>query len=194
MTKVNPTIDWNTPEFKKRTLCTFGIANIFKDGKRDTPKTPEFGLQYYDFDGIFTPGEFDKILDIFPNDLFTYKSKHGYHFISLTLMDIDLAIRNANTLSRKFKTQDYILPIKDCRYLVLRVAPKWNKESKLEISKNPEFLQVVKYPKKKTIISGNHLDFYWRYMNLPQSLYDFYLENCRVRKGIIYFIYYTTGD
>ena len=39
--------DWNTPEFKKKTLCTFGIANIFKDGVRDVGKnTPEFGLQF----------------------------------------------------------------------------------------------------------------------------------------------------
>ena len=194
MHKVKPTIDWNTPEFKKKTLCTFGIANIFKDGKRDTPKTPEFGLQFYDFDGDFTQKEMSRILEIFPNDLFRYKSKHGNHFISLTLMDIDLAIRNANTLSRNFKNQDYILPIKDCRYLVLRVAPKWNKESKIKESNHPSFQEMWKSPEKKSIISGNHLDFYYRHMNLPKSIYELYLRNCRVKYGVIYFIYYTTGD
>jgi len=197
MTKVKEDI-WNRGFFEivnPKTLCTFGIANIVKDGEKFVGKnTPEFGLQFYDFDGDYNSEEFQKIQEIFPNDLFIYKSKHGYHFVSLTLMDIDLAIRNANTLSRNFKNQDYILPIKDCRYLVLRVAPKWNKESKLKISDNPAFLQVVQFPKKKTIISGNHLDFYWRYMNLPQPIYEFYKDMCRIRRGVIYFIYYTTGD
>ncbi len=189
-------VDWNTyQKVNPKTMCTFGIANIFKDGLRDVGKnTPEFGLQFYDFDGDFTQKEMKRIFEIFPNDLFMYKSKHGYHFISLTLMNIDLAIRNANTLSRNFKTQDYILPIKDCRYLVLRIAPKWNKSSKLKVSDNPEFDHVIQYPQKKTIISGNHLDFYYKYMNLPKSIYECYLKNCRVKYGVIYFIYYTTGD
>lgn len=110
-------------------------------------------------------------------------------------MSIKKAIKRANKLSHTLIGQDYILPVNECRYLVLRTEPKFLKNTDKIISDKPTFVKQWKKPRPHGYISMNHISYYITKMGLPQNVVNHYIRRSRYfRTGIIYFIHYTTGD
>lgn len=142
--------------------------------------------------------EFNTILSIFTNDLVLYKTKHGIHFISFTLLDnIHIAQARALRITNLLKeTQDYFPYYR--RDLTLRICGKWKKKRLSKkfktISKKPKFLGFFYLPEKDCIISKTHLEFYFKWMNLPKKVYDYYIENCELKGYNIKMSHYRTGD
>ena len=139
--------------------------------------------------------EYEKeIMKIFPYDCLFYETKHGFHFISFSLLR-GTAITKARALhtTKVLEKQDYWCRLKD---LTLRIAPKW-KVSRFKkyyqiISKKPKFRGIIKEP-NKYIISENHLNFYYKYMDLPEWVYEKYLD-CDMRNYKIQIVNYKTRD
>jgi hypothetical protein len=152
-----------------------------------------YSIQFYDLDheGSIKKEVLTRILENFPLDCIMYKSKHGTHFISFALR---FGLRY--TKSRVIETtkdlvdQDYWTEAKD---LTLRIAPKWI-ENYIETSGKPKFLGLIRSPDPKNIrISGKHLDFYCKYMGLPNWVAERYSE-CDRRDYKIKIYHYKTRD
>lgn len=177
-------------------LRAIGINNICYD--RTNRK--KYSIQYYDMDikeSKMLIAEFNTILQIFPNDLILYQTKHGLHFISFTILD-NIFISKANVLKTTKllnETQDYFPYQKE---LTLRVSGKYKRKrlSKTHkiISKKPKFLLFFKEPNKCSKISKNHLEFYFKWLNLPKKIYEYYLKYCDLKKYDITMSHYRTGD
>lgn len=175
-------------------LRTMGISNrAFDSENRKT-----YTVQFYDFDHN---GEekinkiaLKRIMEIFPYDCLMYETKHGIHFISFSLLKgLKYTKVKAIETSKALRQQDYWSEQKD---LTLRVAPKW-KKSKITkkykvISKKPKFRGLIKKPNKYRI-SEKHLEFYYKYMNLPKWVYDLY-HDCKKFDYKIRIYHYKTRD
>lgn len=186
---------------RKPQLRTIGINNICYD-KSNKKK---YSIQFYDYDNKhldhleyirMAPVELKAILEIFPNDLILYRTKHGIHFISFTLLK-GIYISKANVLQvTKLlnESQDYFPYQKE---LTLRVSGKWGKKrfskKRKTISKKPKFARLLKLPNKDNIISKTHLDFYFKWMGLPKEIYNLY-KKCEMRNYDITISHYKTRD
>jgi len=173
----------------KLNVRTMGISNFCKD-----PEENIYSIQFYDFDyngeTNITPEEQEKILEIFPYDCILYKTKHGLQFIGFALLrGLFTTKARAIQTSKELGKQDYWTVGKD---LTLRVAPKWKLDTREVISNKPKFLGVLKKP-NQYIVSGKHLDFYKKYMGLPEWVYNRYLD-CDRRDYSIKIYHYKTRD
>ncbi|MFX1501179.1 MAG: hypothetical protein ACFFDH_09480 [Promethearchaeota archaeon] len=179
---------------KKLFLRTMGISNLCIN-----PEDKKlYSVQFYDYDKkgkekIF-PEDLKKIMKIFPYDCLFYETKHGFHFISFAILR-GSAITKARAiqLTKELDQQDYWCSLKD---LTLRVAPKWKnktfKKHYQKVSKKPKFKGLIKEP-NKYIISNKHLEFYYKFMNLPEWVYNKYLD-CDKRDYKIKIVNYKTRD
>ena len=180
---------------KKPPLRCIGINNICYD-KANKKK---YSVQFYDMDinkSEMGFAEFNTILGIFPNDLILYRTKHGIHFISFTLLK-GVFITKAKVLETTKllnENQDYFPYQKE---LTLRVSGKWQKKKlskkRKTISKKPKFARLLKLPNKDNIISKTHLDFYFKWMSLPEDIYNLY-KKCEMRDYDITISHYKTRD
>jgi len=186
---------------RKPQLRTIGINNVCYD-KTNKKK---YSVQFYDYDNKhlahsrdlgMPPAELNTILKIFPNDLILYRTKHGIHFISFTLLK-GVFITKAKVLETTKllnETQDYFPYQKE---LTLRVSGKWQKKrfskKRKTISKKPKFSRLLKLPNKDNLISKTHLDFYFKWMSLPKEIHDLY-KKCEMRDYDITISHYKTRD
>ena len=174
-------------------LRTMGISNRAYDS--ENKKT--YSVQFYDYDyknENITEGELKRILEIFPYDCIMYGTKQGIHFISFSLLKgLSYTKAKAIETSKALGNQDYWTQAND---LTLRVSPKWKQYrfSKMYkiISKKPKFKGLVKEPNKYRI-SNKHLEFYFKYMDLPLWVYNKY-NDCDKKDYRIKLYHYKTRD
>ena len=187
---------------KKLNLRALGISNWAHDSKTEK-KIPDWkkrnSIQFYDYDyngsvDRIPRNDLLKILEIFPYDCLMYETKHGVHFISFAVLH-GLKITKARVLqtSKELGVQDYWTEAKD---LTLRVSAKWrirnfSKVFKI-ISKKPKFKGLIRVPNNYRI-SKNHLEFYRKYMNLPNWVYEMY-SDCEKLDYRIKLYHYKTRD
>src|SRR5665648_1118582 len=187
---------------KVRKLRAIGISNSCWDKERKK----KYSIQFYDYDFLegsnkITRRELEQILKIFPYDCLAYKTAHGIHFISFSLLRGTQKTKgNALITSKIMGGQDYWCERKD---LTLRVSPKWKPRIfsrwHKNMSKKPEFKMVLKNPPKYPNnsfhfrISEKHLEFYHKKMGLPDNVYNFYRE-CEKFNYAIKFYNYNTRD
>jgi len=193
----------------KLNLRAIGISNWAFDSN----SKKRYSVQFYDYDyngsKIIPRDDLLTILDIFPYDCLMYETKQGVHFISFSILR-GLNITKARVLetSKKLGLQDYFTEGKD---LTLRISAKWKKRflrKRKTISKKPKFKGLIKTPdnliKKpnkllnsqntdKYVISKNHLEFYKKYMDLPNWVYKMY-SDCDARDLRIKNYHYKTRD
>ena len=185
-------------ERRKLKLRSMGISNRVYD--RENKK--RYSVQFYDLDVSdelrenreLLKAKIDKILRIFPYDCILYKSKHGLHFISFSLLKGYRAPKaRAIGITKELGDQDYWTTGKS---LILRISAKWKlkkfSKNRLEVSKKPKFLALIKKP-NNYIISNKHLEFYFKYMKLPYYVYSKY-EGCDKRDYEISITHYKTRD
>jgi len=175
-------------------LRTMGISNRVYD----KINKKMYSVQFYDYDidktTRMTQAELNTILKIFPYDLLLYRTKHGLHFISFALLHgLRITKSRAIETSKMLGKQDYWTQARD---LTLRVSAKWKTKrfSKTyeTISKKPRFSRLLKDP-NNYIISEKHLEFYFKYMKLPERIYDKY-SNCDKRDYELKIYHYKTRD
>lgn len=174
-------------------LRTMGISNW----AYDTIQKKRYSVQFYDYDyngggRHISKEDLLKIMQIFPYDCIMYETNHGVHFISFALLR-GLNITKARVLetTKRLGKQDYWTEGKD---LTLRVSPKW-KPTYLGykiISEKPVFKGLSKFPTKYRI-SFKHLEFYRKYMDLPDWVYNCYKE-CEMFDYKIKIYHYKTRD
>jgi len=187
-------------------LRTMGLSNWCLDTNSHSKKKKRYSIQFYDYDfkgentcvgkrGLegFPRDDLLKILEIFPYDVIMYETKHGIHFISFALLKgLNFTKANAIKTSKEIGHQDYWTEAKD---LTLRASAKWKlrflRKRKI-ISNKPKFKLVLRLPNKYRI-SKNHLEFYLKYMNLPQWVYDLY-DECDKKDLRIKMYHYKTRD
>lgn len=182
-------------ERRKLKLRSIGISNKCFDKKGGK----YYSIQFYDLDTeglshVQIKAKVNAILEIFPYDLILYKTKHGIHFISFALLKGYRAPKaRAVEMSKTLGDQDYWTTGTN---LVLRVSPKWRvyKYSKLRyiVSEKPKFLHFYKKP-NSYIISNGHLEFYHKFMGLPDWVYYHYSQ-CDKRDYQISITHYKTRD
>ena len=188
-------------------LRTMGISNWCLDKNSYSKKKKRYSIQFYDYDfegGInlnfgkkglenIPRDDLLKILEIFPYDVIMYETKHGIHFVSFALLKgLKHTKVNALITSKTIGKQDYWTEAKD---LTLRCSAKWKtrflRKRKI-VSNKPVFKMVLRLPNKYRI-SQNHLEFYLKYMNLPQWVYDLY-SDCDKKDLRIKMYHYKTRD
>ena len=195
---------------QKLSLRAIGISNWIYDSE----KKKRYSVQFYDYDFIngekrIPREELLRILEIFPYDVLMYETKQGIHFISFSiLLGIHVAKARVLELSKSLDGQDYWTEGKD---LTLRVSAKWKlrflRKRKI-VSKKPKFKGLIKKPDNliktqnkflnssnpdKYVISKNHLEFYRKYMGLPDWVYELY-SDCDMRDLRIKNYHYKTRD
>ena len=157
-----------------------------------------YSVQFYDYDfngqKTIPKSDLERILEIFPYDCLMYSTKQGTHFISFALLYGQRITKSrAIQVSKALGKQDYWTTAKD---LTLRVSPKWKQYrfSKLYkvISEKPIFKGLIKEPNRLRI-SSKHLEFYHRYMDLPDWVYNLY-QNCIRFEFKIKVYHYKTTD
>jgi len=205
----NDFIDYLRYNEQKLSLRAIGISNWAYDSNNKK----RYSVQFYDYDynGVENIPRVDllKILEIFPYDCLMYETKQGIHFISFSIL---LGLRKAKTrvleTSKVLEGQDYWTEGKD---LTLRVSAKWKtrlfRKRKI-VSKKPKFKGLIKSPDNliktenpflnsknpsKYVISKKHLEFYRKYMDLPDWVYEQYLD-CDMRDLRIKNYHYKTRD
>jgi len=163
----------------------------------DTENKKKYSVQFFDYDkknGKITEHDLERILRIFPYDCLCYETKHGIHFISFALLK-GMRRTKAKALEccKLLGEQDYWCSKQD---LTLRVSPKWKprKFHKMHeiVSKRPKFKAIAKKPNKYRI-SKNHLDFYRKFMKLPEEVYHLY-DDCEKFDYKIKIYNYKTRD
>lgn len=187
------------PKGKMRTdkktlnLRSMGISNWAYDPK----DKKRYSIQFYDFDyngtKKITRNELIQIANIFPYDCIMYETKHGVHFISFSLLKgLTYTKSKVLELSKSLGKQDYWSEGKD---LTLRISPKWkviSKRKRETISKKPKFKGLFRAPNKYRI-SKKHLEFYRKYMGLPEWVYNLY-NDCDKKDLKIKLYHYKTRD
>lgn len=164
---------------RKLNLRALGLSNECIE--RKTKK--RFSIQFYDYDyklGVFSIPRLDlvRIKEMFPYDAIMYETKHGIHFIGFSLLKGTFRTKaRAIETSKDLGFQDYWTSQTD---LTLRVSAKWQvkrfKRNRLIVSEKPKFKGVLKGPNFEYRISKNHLEFYRKYMDLPNWVYELYSE------------------
>ena len=205
--------DVNTKEFNERDypLRAMGISNKCVDTENRVTdlqlksKNGIYSIQFYDFDfpngeTKLTQKQVQNILEIFPYDCFCYETLHGMHFISLALLKgLRITKTRAFQKSKEFLNQDYWTKF---HYLTLRVSGKWKtkflkifprKKYKV-MSPKPVFFGLIKEPRRGIKISGKHLEFYKKHMDLPTWVWKKYIENCNVYNLDINLYHYATKE
>lgn len=183
-------------ELRDKTPTPFRAMGI-SNWCRDVETRKLYSVQFYDYDlngskemGL---GHLERVLDIFPLDCIMYETKHGIHFISFAIrMGLRYTKSRAVETSKDLGKQDYWTEAKD---LTLRVSAKWKLKrfkKRQIISKKPKFLGIIKSP-DKNIISQKHLEFYLKFMNLPEEIFDLY-QGCDFRNYKIKIYHYKTRD
>jgi hypothetical protein len=186
---------------KKLNLRTLGISNWAHDSKTEK-NIPEwkkrYSIQFYDYDfngniDRIPINDLERILEIFPYDCLMYETKHGIHFISFSVLH-GLKITKSRVLetSKDLGLQDYWTEAKD---LTLRVSAKWKVRLfriRKIVSKKPKFKGLIREPNQYRI-SKNHLEFYRKYMNLPDWVYELY-NDCVKLDYRIKMYHYKTRD
>jgi len=113
---------------------------------------------------------------IFPDDCVIYRTTHGYHLVSFSVISVWEAKANAISVSR-ILCQDYWSEQKD---LVLRISPKWKlkkfTKGREVVSHKPRYWLTKQVPQGRSAYSKNHLDLYKEFLGLPVRLYNKYLE------------------
>lgn len=200
-------LKYNTQNLSLRAM---GISNWAYDSE----SKKRYSVQFYDYDYNGTENKIPRkdllrILEIFPYDCLMYETKGGIHFISFSIL-LGLNVAKARVLetSKALGNQDYWTEGKD---LTLRVSAKWKlrliKKRKI-VSKKPIFKGLIKTPDNliktsnrflnsknpdKYVISKNHLEFYRKYMDLPNWVYELYAD-CDMRDLRIKNYHYKTRD
>ena len=193
----------------KLNLRAIGISNWAYDSENKK----NYSVQFYDYDYNGTKNvprdDLLLILEMFPYDVLMYETKQGVHFISFAiLLGLHTAKARVLELSKKLGNQDYFTEGKD---LTLRISAKWKirflRKRKI-VSEKPKFKGLIKTPdnliKKpnkflnsqnidKYVISKNHLEFYKRYMDLPNWVCELY-SDCDARDLKIKNYHYKTRD
>ena len=195
---------------QKLNLRAIGLSNWAYDSE----KKKRFSVQFYDYDyngnaNHIPRADLLKILEIFPYDCLMYETKGGVHFVSFSIL-IGLHATKARVLktSKSLDSQDYWSEGKD---LTLRVSAKWKlrflRKRKIA-SEKPKFKGLIKTPDNliktdnkflnsknpdKYVISKNHLEFYRKYMDLPDWVYELYAD-CDMRDLRIKNYHYKTRD
>lgn len=205
----NAFIDYLKYNEQKLSLRAIGISNWAYDS--DNKK--RYSVQFYDYDynGVENIPRDDllKILEIFPYDCLMYETKQGIHFISFSiLLGLRKAKKGVLETSKALEGQDYWTEGKD---LTLRVSAKWKVRlfrNRKIVSKKPKFKGLIKSPDNliktkntflnsknpsKYVISKKHLEFYRKYMDLPDWVYEQYLA-CDMRDLKIKNYHYKTRD
>lgn len=166
--------------FRKRfPLRCFGLSNIV------TLEELQLGsLQYYDFDGQFSPGQLKKIIqELFPNDCLVFKTERGTHFWSLTIQTGLETVQKANSLSEQLN-QDF----KGSKMLILRTSPKYlDKNVHSDI---PKFEAIISLPRANSLISLTHLRYLKDFLNLTEEIYEYYESNCILMECDLVLLYY----
>lgn len=206
----NDLIDYLKYNSQKLSLRAIGISNWAYDSE----KKKRYSIQFYDYDyngniNHVPRKDLLRILEIFPYDCLMYETKGGIHFVSFSIL-LGLHVAKARVLetSKDLGLQDYWTEAKD---LTLRVSAKWKlrpfRKRKI-VSKKPKFKGLIKTPdnliKKpnkflnssnpdKYVISKNHLEFYRKYMDLPDWVYEMYAD-CDMRDLRIKNYHYKTRD
>ncbi len=205
----NDFIDYLKYNEQKLSLRAIGLSNWAFDSKNKK----RYSVQFFDYDynGLENIPRDDllKILEIFPYDCLMYGTKQGVHFISFSIL---LGLRKAKMrvleTSKALEGQDYWTEGKD---LTLRVSAKWKirlfRKRKI-VSEKPKFKGLIKSPDNliktenpflnsknpsKYVISKKHLEFYRKYMDLPNWVYEQYLD-CDMRDLKIKNYHYKTRD
>jgi hypothetical protein len=168
----------------KLNVKAIGISNIawaYSENKH-------YGLQFYDFDGFPSPSQLDEILSYFPFDVLIYRTRDGFHFTSFTLLS-NLYIPKANSLmlSKAFN-QDYWSRFMD---LTLRISDKFTRWRRKTKSSKPVFVELTSPPLFDRPISAGHLEYYRKYMGLPNRVYDLY-SKCPQIPTVIQLHFYKT--
>lgn len=181
---------------RKLKLRALAISNWCFD--KETKK--KFSIQFYDYDfegnQKTIPREHILIIkEIFPYDCIMYESKHGIHFIGFSLLKGTFRTKaRAVETSKKLGNQDYWTSQND---LALRVSAKWQirrfKRERLVVSEKPKFKGVMKEPNFEYRISNKHLEFYRKYMDLPNWVFKLY-DNCDKKDLRIKVYHYKTRD
>lgn len=175
-------------------LRAMGVSNRVYDKENEKI----YSIQFYDYDinqtTRMTQAELNTILKIFPYDLLLYRTKQGLHFISFALLHgLRITKSRAIETSKLLGNQDYWTQARD---LTLRVSAKWKilRFSKIRetISKKPKFSRLLREPNKYRI-SEKHLEFYYKYMGLPEDVYNLY-HDCDKRDYEIKIYHYKTRD
>jgi hypothetical protein len=206
----NSFIDYLKYNTQKLSLRAIGISNWIYDSE----KKKRYSVQFYDYDFVngekrIPRKELLRILEIFPYDVLMYETKQGIHFISFSiLLGIHVAKARVLELSKSLEGQDYWTEGKD---LTLRISAKWKLRflrKRKTISKKPKFKGLIKSPDNlintpnvflnsknpnKYVISKNHLEFYRKYMDLPDWVYELYAD-CDMRDLRIKNYHYKTRD
>lgn len=180
---------------RKLRLRALGISNWCID-----PETKEkSSIQFYDYDyptdiKIGNAKDMSVIKEIFPYDAIMYETKHGVHFISFALLKGTYRAK-ARVLktSKELELQDYWTEATD---LTLRVSAKWKLKrfgKRTIVSEKPKFKGVMKEPNFEYRISKKHLDFYHKYMDLPNWVFKLY-DKCDKKDLKIKIYHYKTRD
>jgi len=181
---------------RKLRLRALGISNWCFDEKTKEKSS----VQFYDYDfpdksRKIPRDDLLKIKEIFPYDAIMYETKHGVHFISFSLLKGTYRSK-ARVLetSKSLGLQDYWTEAND---LTLRVSAKWQikrfKRDRIVVSEKPMFKGVLKEPNFEYRISSKHLEFYKKYMDLPNWIYKLY-DNCDKKDLRIKVYHYKTRD
>lgn len=214
----------NAKPEKKKTLKDFplraiGISNKCKDNNEIMPnrfkgKNNIYSIQFYDYDfdknWKLTYGIINSILEIFPHDCIMYETKHGIHFISFALTKgLYLSKARAIKKSKELLSQDYWTKRS---YLTLRISQKWRRNiwNKMGITwkyktisdkpifkgvaRLPELVNQALFPNIKILGSKKHLDFYHDFLELPNWVYQQYLNNFEMLDLDIELHHYPTKD
>lgn len=175
-------------------LRAMGLSNWVYDVKNKK----RYSIQFFDYDyngegDQIERDEILKIMQIFPYDCLMYGTKQGIHFISFSLLHgLNITKARALKLAKYLRNQDYWTSQKD---LTLRVSEKWKPRrfrGYKVISYRPIFKGVSKFPNQYRI-SNRHLEFYRKYMNLPDWVYNLY-NDCDKRDYKIRIYHYKTRD
>lgn len=177
MIKAKPRVDQDLLD-----LRAMGISNWCYD--RVAKK--RYSVQFYDFDGLVKPQILKHIRKIFPYDCIMYETKHGTQFISFAVLK-ELRTTKARVIeTSKVLGQDYWTEGKD---LTLRVSAKWDTEYS-EVSDKPRFKGLIRGANELRI-SIRHLEFYIKYMDLPQWVVKEYADATYMDLGIKIYHYKT---
>lgn len=174
-------------------LRAMGISNWCFD----THTKKKYSIQFYDYDlhgqKKIPRDDLLEILEIFPYDCLMYQTKQGIQFISFSILHgLNITKSRCLDLTLNLIEQDYWTEGKD---LTLRVSAKWKPRrfrNYKTISNKPKFKGISKFPNRYTI-SKKHLEFYFKYMNLPLWVYNLY-SDCIKKDYRIKNYHYKTRD
>jgi hypothetical protein len=172
----------------KRKLYALGVGNSLRLVKDS--ELPDYSIQFYDYDKTELSQEtFEKIMDIFPNEVMVFKTLNGFSFISLSLINgWKVTKEKASELSNELN-EDYTSGMKE---LVIRIGAKFDRKTHKKVSHKPYFMGMGKLSIEPTMVSECHLNIIKNFNLIPEWVYEYYSNFHTLLSAYIHFFNYYT--